>query len=61
MKTDQDYKILQAMQKYGGSFVNQLAVLAYLADSENFEKIKTTFANYWNEYERFLKETEEKV
>ena len=57
MKTEHDCRILQAMQTYGGSFVKQLAVLAYLADTTNFEKLKTTFANYWTEYESFLKKT----
>ena len=54
MKTELDYLILDAMQKYGGSFVKQLATLGYLADSTNFEKLKSTFSNYWEEYERFL-------
>ena len=57
MKTELDYLILDAMQKYGGSFVKQLATLAYLADSTNFEKLKVTFSNYWVEYERFLPKT----
>ena len=54
MKTELDYLILDAMQKYGGSFVKQLATLAYLADSSNFEKLKSSFSSYWEEYERFL-------
>jgi len=55
MKTEHDYAILDAMSKYGGSFVKQLVILAYLADSENFQKLKSTFSNYWEEYENFLK------
>ena len=57
MKTDHDYQILEAMQTYGGSFVKQLSVLCRLADETNFQKLKTTFANYWTEYESFLKKT----
>jgi hypothetical protein len=57
MKTEKDYLILDAMSKYGGSFVKQLATLAHHADSENFTKLKTAFANYWTQYEKFLKKT----
>jgi hypothetical protein len=55
MKTEHDYLILEAMSKYGGSFVQQLAKLAHLADTTNFQKLKSTFSNYWEEYENFLK------
>ena len=57
MKTEKDYLILDAMSKYGGSFVKQLATLAHCADSENFNKLKVAFANYWDQYERFLKKS----
>ncbi len=56
MKTEHDYLILESMSKYGGSFVKQLAILAYLSDSTNFEKLKHTFSNYWEEYDKFLPE-----
>jgi hypothetical protein len=55
MKTEYDYAILDAMAKYGGSFVQQLAKLAYLADGTNFQKLKHTFSNYWEEYDNFIK------
>jgi hypothetical protein len=57
MKTEHDYQIIEAMQTYGGSFVKQLALLCCLADANNFQKLKTTFANYWTEYESFVKKT----
>ncbi len=55
MKTDHDYQILEAMQTYGGSFVKQLSLLCRLADETNFQKLKSTFSNYWEDYEQFIK------
>jgi hypothetical protein len=60
MKTEYDYLILDAMSTYGGSFVLQLSKLARVADTSNFEKLKVTFANYWEEYDRFLPESDRK-
>ena len=60
MKTEYDYLILDAMSQYGGSFVKQLSNLARVADATNFSKIKDTFANYWEEYDRFLPEGDRK-
>lgn len=55
MKTDHDYQIIEAMQTYGGSFVKQLGLLCCLADATNFQKLKSTFSNYWEEYDAFIK------
>lgn len=60
MKTDYDYLILDAMSTYGGSFVQQLSKLARVADTTNFAKLKVTFANYWEEYDSFLPESDRK-
>jgi hypothetical protein len=59
-KTEYDYIILDAMSTYGGSFVQQLSKLARVADATNFEKLKHTFSNYWEEYDRFLPEGDRK-
>jgi len=59
-KTEYDYIILDAMSTYGGSFVQQLSKLARVADTDNFAKLKVTFANYWEEYDRFLPESNQK-
>lgn len=59
-KTEYDYLILDAMSAYGGSFVQQLSKLARVADTSNFAKLKVTFANYWEEYDRFLPESNQK-
>lgn len=52
MKTDRDYYTIDAMLKYGGSFVKSLASLAQHADYDNFNKIKNTWPEYWDQYEK---------
>lgn len=51
MKTESDYKIVEAMENYGGSFVKALAECFRRADTENFVKLKLTFLNYWKQYD----------
>ena len=53
---DQDYAVIDAMKKYGGSFVKALAECATRADSDNLIKIKTTFSEYWKQYEEIANE-----
>jgi hypothetical protein len=48
--TDSDYKVIAAMEKYGGGFVVALANAARHADFINLSKIKSTFNEYWIEY-----------
>ena len=45
-------QVVEAMQKYGGSFVKALAMAFYMADFKNFIKLKNAFPEYWTEYER---------
>lgn len=52
MNNDKDYYTIEAMRKYGGSFVQSLAAMAQQADHINLHKIKTTWPKYWAEYER---------
>ena len=47
---DQDLKVIEAMEKYGGSFVAALAQAARRADSTNLAKIKATWPEYWQQY-----------
>lgn len=44
-------RVVDNMAKYGGSFVKALAECFYRADYDNLQKLKSTFINYWNEYE----------
>lgn len=53
-----DYWTIQAMSKYGGSFVKALAEAARRADPANLAKIKKAWPEYWSEYEKDGKELE---
>lgn len=50
-----DLKVVENMEKYGGSFVKALAVCFHKADHINFIKLKVTFSEYWDEYKKFGK------
>lgn len=52
---DQDLAVIEAMEKYGGSFVVALAQAARRADSTNLAKIKETWADYWQQYTEMAK------
>lgn len=44
--SDHDLDVIDAMEKYGGSFVAALAQAARRADADNLAKIKATFSEY---------------
>ena len=48
--SEEDLKVLDAMDEYGGSFVKALAKAARCADNVNLLKIKIAFADYWQTY-----------
>ena len=48
---ERDNWTCDAMERYGGSFVKTLALLARQADPLNLSKIKDTWIGYWKEYE----------
>lgn len=45
-----DMKVIEAMQRYGGSFVIALAQAARRADPTNLAKLKEAFPEYWQQY-----------
>lgn len=51
---EEDYMIVDAMEKYGGSFVKALAEAARHADPTNLQKIKDTWSNYWEAYKKMI-------
>lgn len=55
-----DYWTLEAMRKYGGGFVKQLAELAVHADRFNMQKIKSAWPEYWDQYEKLGLELQRK-
>lgn len=52
---DQDLKVIEAMEKYGGSFVVALAQAARRADADNLARIKATWPEYWQQYTEMAK------
>lgn len=51
--TEQDYKTVEAMDRYGGSFAKALANCCRYADHKNLAKIKATWHDMWKMYEDF--------
>jgi hypothetical protein len=54
-----DFDVAFTMIEYGGSFVRKLGAAALVADSENLAKIKTTWPDYWSQYDRMAKQLSE--
>lgn len=52
MHTEEDYEIVEAMEKFGGSFVQSLAQCFRHADPVNYAKLRITFPEYWEEYKK---------
>lgn len=48
--TGNDLNIIEAMEKYGGSFVAALAQAARRADADNLARLKKAFPEYWKQY-----------
>ena len=51
--TDNDLKVVTAMEIYGGNFVKKLAQAFKAADPSNFQKLKDAFPEYWEKYKAF--------
>lgn len=56
---DRDLYTIDAMEKWGGSFVAALGRAARRADPDNLERIKKAFPEYWADYEKRGLELEE--
>jgi hypothetical protein len=48
--TEEEMKVVETMQEFGGSFVKALASCFYRADPLNFQRLRKAFPEYWNEY-----------
>jgi len=44
--------ILETMERYGGSFVQQLARLFRLGDERNRQRLAETFSDYFQQYDK---------
>ncbi len=49
--SEADMKVIQAMMRFGGSFVSNLGKAAMAADANNLQRIKDAFPEYWQQYE----------
>lgn len=47
---EEDEKIIEAMEQYGGSFVKSLANACRHADHFNLGKLRQAFKEYWDTY-----------
>jgi hypothetical protein len=48
--TEEQEKVIEAMETYGGSFVAALAQAYRRADRTNFAKLQAAFPEYWQQY-----------
>ena len=53
--TEEEIKVVEIMEKYGGSFVKALTRCFWQADQNNFIKLKSAFIDYWIEYDRMAR------
>jgi len=47
---DEQVKVAEAMEMHGGGFVSRLGAALAHADSDNAERIKKAFPEYWKQY-----------
>jgi hypothetical protein len=48
--TEEEMKVVEAMETYGGSFVQNLARCFRTADSWNLLRLRIAFHDYWYQY-----------
>ena len=56
--SEQDFLVIQAMKKYGGSFVRALAEAATKADEDNLRRMREAWPDYWFRYSAMSKAEE---
>ena len=54
------FAVAEAMIRHGGSFVKALGQALLLADSDNAQRIKTAFKEYWEKYWEIYKKVKRK-
>ena len=54
---NEEYEVIEAMKKYGGSFVVQLANLYERGDANNRLKIRLTWSEYWAQYKEMAEKS----
>lgn len=56
MLDSKDWSTVEAMDRFGGSFVQALAQAARKADGENLQRLKTAFPEYWERYQKIAEQ-----
>ena len=51
--TISEFKAIEFMHRFGGSFVKALAHAAAAADPDNMQKLKAAFPEIWETYENW--------
>lgn len=57
MNKHDDYAVVEAMIKYGGSFAEALGRAARAADGDNYARLKKAFPEVWERYAKFVTPT----
>jgi hypothetical protein len=57
--TEDEFRVVDAMYKYGGSFVRALSECFYRADVFNVIKLKEAFPEYWKQYDEMSQKDEQ--
>ncbi len=50
-----DFEVTEAMLNYGGRFVVCLAKLARACNARDLKRLKATFPEYWEDYDKMAK------
>lgn len=51
----EDWKLIEAMEKYGGSFASSIAKACYHADGINYMRIRQAFPDLFEDAKTFFK------
>lgn len=52
--TEEEMNVVEAMERYGGAFVQGLSICFRRADRKNFDRLRKAFPHYWEQYENMI-------
>lgn len=53
---EQELAVVEAMEKFGGGFVQGLSICFRRADRTNFLRLRKAFPDYWEQYDTISKD-----
>jgi hypothetical protein len=56
---EKEFETVEAILKYGGGFVQALGHCFQKADRLNFTRLRLTFPDYWEKYERMAEQAKQ--